>query len=164
MDTKTFRSGSSVGSVGSGASVTSSRGSMVSMVHSGPSSALSWAWARSSTSSPSTSSTFDPRTLCNRSLRTLCNAWSEVLSTQNIIKNCKVTEEDVDLGRKIYGPSAAMMPSKENGLDPGQRSWSLRSSRYPKPFMSSIDRDIWFRKVVPLKSRSVDNMFGAMDE
>eukprot|EP00980_Cylindrotheca_fusiformis_P012221 scaffold2974_cov194-Cylindrotheca_fusiformis.AAC.1 len=30
--------------------------------------------------------------------------------------------------------------------------------------MSSIDRDIWFRKVVPLKSRSVDNMFGAMDE
>eukprot|EP00980_Cylindrotheca_fusiformis_P020544 scaffold7627_cov62-Cylindrotheca_fusiformis.AAC.1 len=31
---------------------------------------------------------------------------------QNIIKNCEVTEEDVDLGRKIYGPSAAMIKGK----------------------------------------------------
>eukprot|EP00980_Cylindrotheca_fusiformis_P027542 scaffold21024_cov81-Cylindrotheca_fusiformis.AAC.1 len=33
-----------------------------------------------------------------------------------------------------------------------------------KPFMSSIDRDIRFRKVVPLKSHSVDDMLEAMDE
>eukprot|EP00980_Cylindrotheca_fusiformis_P010810 scaffold2445_cov91-Cylindrotheca_fusiformis.AAC.1 len=31
---------------------------------------------------------------------------------QNIIKNCEVTEEDVDLGRKIYGPSTAMIKGK----------------------------------------------------
>eukprot|EP00980_Cylindrotheca_fusiformis_P021005 scaffold8007_cov48-Cylindrotheca_fusiformis.AAC.2 len=103
---------------------------------------------------------------------------------QNIIKNCEVTEEDVDLGRKIYGPSAAMIKGKWTRSRPTKKLESdiIEIPREliednnkidlcldlffvnKKPFMSSIDRDIRFRKVVPLKSRSVNDMLEAMDE
>ena len=101
---------------------------------------------------------------------------------QNIIKNCPVTAEDVNIAEKIFGGDIGALkgkttrrrptPVREDLVEiPPELLQQHQDITYcmdimyvnGMPMMTGIDRSIRFRSLVPLNSRVAEEMYRALD-
>ena len=101
---------------------------------------------------------------------------------QNLIKNCPVTPEDVDIAERIFGPDAATMKGKSTRKKPPPVR--IETVEIPKeiitqyhkirlcidimyvngmPMFTGIDTTIIFRSLVPLDNEKSKELFRALD-
>ena len=101
---------------------------------------------------------------------------------QHIIKNCPVTVEDVNIAEKIFGPDIGALKGKTTRKQPPRVKSDLVEippeikTKYQNlefcmdlmfvngmPMFTGIDRTIRFRGLVPLKNRSAEALYSALD-
>ena len=101
---------------------------------------------------------------------------------QNIIKNCPVTVEDVNIAEKIFGPDIGALKGKSTRRRPtpvrddyieippeliekNQNLIYALDLMYVNnmPMMTGIDRSIRFRTLVPLKNREAKELYRGID-
>ena len=108
----------------------------------------------------------------------------KALLRQNILSNCPVTPEDVDLAEKIFGPDAATLKGRTTRRNPAPTKADyidipeelLQDNRDVDlyidvmfvnkniPLLTTIDGTIKFRHVVPLENRTSDVFYAAIDK
>jgi hypothetical protein len=102
---------------------------------------------------------------------------------QKIIKNCPVTIEDVNIAEKIFGPDSGAMKGKTTRSRPTpvrddfvEIPQELKEQHKDltlcmdimfingMPMLTSIDRSIHFRSLIPLTSMTKDSIYAALDK
>ena len=104
------------------------------------------------------------------------------LLRQNIIEDCPVTIDDVNIAEKIFGPDVGAMKGKTTRRKPTRvkQDWveippELLQQRNltlcfdimyvnGMPMLTAIDREIRFRSLVPLNGRTADDIYEALDK
>lgn len=103
------------------------------------------------------------------------------LLRQNLIKNCPVTVDDVNLAEKIFGPDVSTLKGRSTRPRPTTviedaieiprelvvKNLVLESSIdimfvNRLPFLTAIDKSIKYRSLIPLDSRNVDEFYRAL--
>ena len=106
----------------------------------------------------------------------------KMLLKYNLIKNCDVSIQEVEIAERIFGPDIAALKGKSVRRNPNQvlDDWieipeELREIYYDLvlcvdlmfvngiPFLTAIDRTIRYRSVVPLENRTKEQLYKALD-
>jgi hypothetical protein len=102
---------------------------------------------------------------------------------QNLIKNCPVTVEDINIAEKIYGMDIAVLKGKTTRRNPPRVKDDLIEipmeliSKHKNlyyymdlmyingmPMLTGIDRSIHFRSLVPLDNRTAEELYKGLDK
>ena len=100
----------------------------------------------------------------------------------NLIKNCLVTERDVNIAKKIFGPDVGTLKGKTTRRKPGtvkedQIKVPPELIAEPDdliysmdlfyvngmPMLNDIDKTVRYRKVVPLEDRTAKSLYKGID-
>jgi hypothetical protein len=107
----------------------------------------------------------------------------KLLLRQKLIKNCEVTTDDVNIAEKIFGPDVGAIKGKWTRSKPPivKDDWVEIPSEISgihqdldycmdiihvngKPALTGIDKSVKYRSAVPMKSRTKEVLYDAMDK